>query len=325
MKVNIDVLRVYVKKMKTKIMDLNKTEKGSKELPVQFNEPVRFDLIQRSVLALQAGQRQAYGVYEEAGKQHTVWLSKRRRDYKAMYGHGISRTPRKIHSRNGTQFNWVGAEVPGTVGGRVAHPPKSSKIWDQKINEKENRKAICSAISATMNSELIKARGHLVPNDFPFIIDNKVELLSKTSDVQKALDKLGFEKEIERSSKKKLRAGKGKARGRKHETRIGPLFVVSSNCNLSKSARNIPGVDVVEVKHLNTELLAPGTHPGRLTLWSEAAIDELNKQKLFTENYKGESQVKAKKEVVKETVVAKKTSKAKPVKIAAKKSAKKSE
>jgi len=40
-------------------------------------------------------------------------------------------------------------------------------------------------------------------------------------------------------------------------------------------------VDVIEVKNLNAEVLAPGTKPGRLTLWSEAAIDILNKEKMF--------------------------------------------
>ena len=38
-------------------------------------------------------------------------------------------------------MNWVGAFAPGTVGGRKAHAPNAEKIFDKKINKKENRKA----------------------------------------------------------------------------------------------------------------------------------------------------------------------------------------
>jgi len=60
------------------------------------------------------------------------------------------------------------------------------------------------------------------------------------------------------------------------------LIVVSEDLGLSKAAGSLPGVDVVEVKSLNAELLAPGAHPGRLTLWTQSAIsmlDELFKVK----------------------------------------------
>ena len=41
------------------------------------------------------------------------------------------------------------------------------------------------------------------------------------------------------------------------------------------------GFDVCLVKNLNAELLAPGTHAGRLTLWSKEALDLLEKESLF--------------------------------------------
>ena len=44
---------------------------------------------------------------------------------------------------------------------------------------------------------------------------------------------------------------------------------------LERSVRNLPGVDVCRVAALNVELLAPGTHPGRLTVWTEDAISKL--------------------------------------------------
>ena len=295
--------------MKIKVLETNKTEKGSKELPVQFSEQYRFDLIQRAVLAIQSERRQPYGTKPGAGNRAKSGVSRRRRDYKATYGIGISRVPRKIMTRSGTQMNRVGAIMPGTVGGRVAHPPKAEKIWSQKINKTENRKAICSAIAATVNLDLIKQRNHLIPKEFPFILDNKVETLSKTKDVEKMLNKLGFEQELVRTSKSKVRAGSGKGRGRKYQNKIGPLFVVANECTLLKAAKNIPGVNIVKVQNLNAELLAPGCHAGRLTLWSEGAVEVLAKEKLFTDEYVGKTEEK---KVEKET----KVKVAKPKKVA---------
>ena len=58
---------------------------------------------------------------------------------------------------------------------------------------------------------------------------------------------------------------------------VGPLIVVAENRGVVNAASNIPGVDVAMVNDLNAEMLAPGTHPGRLTLWSNGAIEQLDK------------------------------------------------
>ena len=58
---------------------------------------------------------------------------------------------------------------------------------------------------------------------------------------------------------------------------VGPLIVVVENKGLANAASNVPGVQVTTVTNLNTEMLAPGTHPGRLTLWTNGAIESLNK------------------------------------------------
>jgi len=267
--------------MKLKKFTADKKETGEVSLPVQFKEVVRSDLVKRAVLAVQANKRQAYGHDKEAGMKHTPDLSRRRRKYRGSYNHGISRVPRKIHSRNGTRMNWVGAEVASTVGGREAHPPRTEKVWSQKINLKEKRKAIRSAIAATIDKSLLKARGHRLPEGFPFVLDSKVENLDSTKVVSDAFSKLGFDSELDRAGTVKIRAGKGKMRGRRTKTRCGPLVVVSKVCPLKKAARNLPGVQVVMVDKLNAELLAPGAVPGRLTLWTEAALERLGKEELF--------------------------------------------
>ena len=264
-----------------KIVDLSAKETGKRDLPSQFNEELRPDLIKRAFLALMSHKRQPYGSKEDAGKRASAKLSRRRKKYRGAYGHGISRVPRKILSRNGTRFSWVGAVSPNTVGGRRAHPPKATKIWDQKINKKERKKAIRSAISATLNSEAAKGRGHIIPENYPFIVDKKIESLKKAKDVKELLEKLGFQKELERAAKKKVRAGKGKSRGRKYKKKKGPLIVVSKKCEIMKSAKNIPGIDIKEVKNINLELLAPGAIAGRATIWSTEAIEILDKEGLF--------------------------------------------
>ena len=44
-----------------------------------------------------------------------------------------------------------------------------------------------------------------------------------------------------------------------------------------KATKNIPGVDVVDVKNLNAEILSPGAHGIRLTIWTKSAIEALDK------------------------------------------------
>jgi len=267
--------------MKCKVLNADNAEVGAVELPRQFDEEVRPDLIQRAVLRLQANRRQQYGADPMAGKKASVRISKKRRDYRGSYGIGISRVPRKIISRRGTRMNWIGAFAPGTVGGRRAHHPKAEKKWAQKLNKKENRKAIRSAIASTMKKYVVEARGHKIPKSWPFIVSDDFENIDKTKKIIEGLNKLGLGAELKRSSKKNVRAGKGTMRGRKYVRKKGILFVVSKNCKLNNSAKNIPGTDVVEVRGLNAEILAPGAMPGRITLFTKAAVEKMAKDKLF--------------------------------------------
>ncbi len=256
-------------------------EEGKKKLPAQFSEPVRPDIIKRAVEVIWSHDRQPYSCDPRAGKKASAKLSRRRRDYRGGYGHGISRVPRKILNRNGTNMFWVAANAPGTVKGRRAHPPVASKDWRQKINEKERRKAIRSALAATVDKKRVIEHGHAIPKEYPFIISNAFETIDKTSAVIAALAKLGLELELERSSRKKIRPGRGKSRGRKYRTAAGPLIVVAGDCKLMKSAKNIGGVDITEVSKLNASILSPGAVPGRLTLFTANAIDKMSKEKLF--------------------------------------------
>ena len=264
-----------------KIYDLQGKVKADKKLPQQFSEPLRQDLIARAVQVIHGNTRQPYGSAPDAGKRASAYVSKRRRDFRTTYGIGQSRTPRKIMSRSGTRMNWVGAFAPQTVGGRRAHPPKAEKIWSRKINKKERRIAIRSAISATISRSLVETRGHRMPKEYPLGIDSNIEEVAKAAELKNILLSLGLEKELERTSEKKIRAGRGKSRGRKYVRKVGPLIVVANKCILMQNT-NIPGVDVVSVDMLNANVLAPGKTPGRLTIWSEKALERMEKEKLFT-------------------------------------------
>lgn len=261
------------------------TQKGTKvgtiDLPAQFDEEIRPDLIKRAVITIQTNKRQPYGAYERAGKQQSTKLSRRRRQYKTAYGRGISRVPRKTVLRRGTQFIWVGARAPSTVGGARAHPPKGYRLWEQHINRKERLKAVRSAIAATKDKDLVKHHGYFFTETLPLVVHKDVEGIKQTKELKHLLLTIGLKDDLTRVSKRTTRAGRGKLRGRKTKSPLGPLVVVSSSCDLIKAVQNLAGFEVCTVESLNAELLAPGAVPGRLVIWTQPALERLSKEHLF--------------------------------------------
>ncbi len=248
-----------------------KASKSSATLPAAFEEPIRLDLIRRAVRAARANRRQAYGAAKGAGFRHSVsWPGK---------GRGMARTPRK----NGGGGRC--AQAPNTVGGRRAHPPKAEKEWDLKINSKEKKKAFRSALAATSQESYVSARGHELPDKttLPYVVEDKIENIasdhegeSLTKRAMAMLDGLGLSEDVDRSTEGRgIRAGKGKRRGRKYRTPKSVLVVLSENNGSERAFRNLSGVDVTTAKELNTELLAPGGDPGRLVIFSKAAVSAL--------------------------------------------------
>lgn len=262
------------------ILNLDSTKAGTVVLPEQFGEEIRPDIIKRAFHYYMSISRQPYGASPEAGKRPSVRISKRRRNYRGCYGIGISRVPRKIHSRRGRRMNWTGAFAPGTVGGRRAHPPKAEKRFAHKLNIKERRKSIRSALAATLQKEFV-SRKHRMPENYPVVLAESFEALSRTIEVRQGLLKLGLSEELERTSIRKIRAGKGKLRGRKYITKRGPLLVVGGDCQLLRSAGNLPGIDVVRVSELNVLHLAPGAEAGRLVYFTKPALELMRSEKLF--------------------------------------------
>ncbi|MCD6092396.1 MAG: 50S ribosomal protein L4 [Candidatus Aenigmarchaeota archaeon] len=257
-----------------KIYDLNGNAKEEVKLPKVFDTPYRPDVIKKAVLSLQSSKRQAYGSDVLAGKRTSAHYHGLRRYRWSMMGRGMSRMAR-IHGKVGYLL-WRARFVPQAVKGRRAHPPKVEKKWEKKINEKEMMLAIRSALAACCNIELIKKRGHVFDGELPIIFEKEFENLKTTKEVLDVLKKVGIEKELERSKKKKVVAGRGKMRNRKYKKKKGILIVVSKECSLMKAARNLPGVDVLSVEAVDVESLAPGCHAGRLTIFTKPAIEMLD-------------------------------------------------
>ena len=74
----------------------------------------------------------------------------------------------------------------------------------------------------------------------------------------------------------KIRAGKGKSRGRKYKKKKGILIVIKDDFGILKASRNIPGTDIIKIENLSINALAPSGSSGRLILWTQSAINELH-------------------------------------------------
>ena len=268
--------------MKAHILSLEGKKLSDIELPQQFSSEVDDALIKRAVQAIQSASVQTKYPYVYAGRYNTaIYIGSRHKP--AQYRSINTETARKprLKNRRGLSSGNV-ASIPGVVKGPRAHPPKEDKLWAEKINQKEKQKATSSAIAATADIEIVKKRGHLVPANmsFPVIVESKFEGISKTIEVKKALATLGLWGDVVKAkSKRQIRAGKGKKRGRKYKQRKSILIVAANSEKIFRAARNIAGVDVVNAKNLNADILAPGAVAGRLTVWTEGAIKALAEAK----------------------------------------------
>ena len=270
--------------MKADILSLEGKKIKSIDLPSQFSEEYRSDLINRAVLAIFSHKRQSYGAFERAGKQQSAKLSRRRHNYKTAYGIGISRVPRKVMSRRGTRFNWVGAEVSGTVGGRRAHPPQvDGMLARNKINKKEMKIALISSLSASANEKEVQRKYETLRDkkikNLPIIVDGKITSL-KTKELIQSLRKILNEMFEVALQKRSVRSGKGKMRGRKYKKTAGLLIVTGEKENMKVS-----GVDVKKSNNLGVIDLASGG-PGRIVVYTEQAVKDLEERLNPTEKRK---------------------------------------
>ncbi len=249
--------------MKSNVYNLEGKVKKEIELPEVFSTVPRADLIRKAFRAISLSLRQPYGASPLAGT--------RRVGHNSGPGRGAARIPRATSGSNNAVL------LASFVGGRSAHAPRTSKILHKGINEKERKLARSGAIAMTTSLESVQARGHRVPEGatLPIIVENKLEEIRKTKEAREFLETIGLFDDVMRSKEgTKVRAGRGKMRGRRYKQPKSLLIVGTSKENL-RAFSSLPGVDVATPNSLSIRKLAPGGVGGRLTVFTESAIESM--------------------------------------------------
>ncbi|GBC74762.1 hypothetical protein HRbin06_00069 [archaeon HR06] len=257
--------------MSLPVFDLEGKEVGKIELPKVFSLNVREDLIERAFWILFTHRLQPKGTDPLAGERTSA--------ESRGTGLGIARLARvkgERHPRAGQA-----AGVAGVVKGRIAHPPKAEKVIRKEINKKERLLALAHAIAATSKRDLVKKRGHRIDNvkALPIVVTDEIQKVKKAKELASLLEKLGLKEEMERIKKGiKRTSGTSRRRGRTKKVPKGPLLVIKEDEGIVKACGSLAGVDCVKVKDLSVLDLAPGGKGGRLTIWSESAIKNINEK-----------------------------------------------
>jgi large subunit ribosomal protein L4e len=255
--------------VKAKLFDVNGKEKSSVELPKLISGNIRKDILARVFEAQK--REQPYGSMIFAGRNYSAAgiLRRKRHAWKVTYGKGISRAPRKIMSRHGQSFQWVGASANYSRGGGVAHPHRVEENQYRKVNKKELIIAMDSALSGTFDAKAVEKKYSIKVVNSAIVADAKI-LEMKTKKFIEFLETVFGDASEKLLKHKKVRAGSGKSRGRKYKSNAGLLVVISSDEKMNRS-----GVEVVKAKELTISDLSPNGEPGRFAIYTEKALKEI--------------------------------------------------
>jgi large subunit ribosomal protein L4e len=237
-------------------------------MPAVFTAPIRDDIVQFVHANMNKNRRQAHGVFWKAGLVHSAesWGT----------GRAVARIPRIGGS--GTSRSGQGAFGNQCRKGRMFAPLQIFRRWHRKINLNQKRHAVASALAASAVTPLVLARGHKILNvpELPLVVDSLN--VDSTKALLTTLKNIGAGEDIKRSrDSKKVRTGHGKLRNSRYVLRRGPLVIYGEeNESVKRTARNLPGVDFVNVHRLNLLQLAPGGHLGRFIVWTKDAFKALN-------------------------------------------------
>jgi large subunit ribosomal protein L4e len=253
----------------TNILETDGSNRSTITLPSVFETPYRPEVIQKVYNNLNSYTFQRQGRYPAAGQI----VSAESRNT----GLGIARIARA----RGEGFPRAGqaAGVASVRHGRLAHPPVSWKNIYKKVNKKEKLLALCSAIAATTNSELIKRRGHKIKDEIqlPIVVSNEIESVVKSKDLEKILFNLGLEDDLKRTFIRRNKSYHKNSINRR--SALSVLILVGNDEKIGRLSNSLPGITVKSVKSVSVLDLAPGSKPVRLTIFSENAIKELTNLK----------------------------------------------
>ncbi|KAK1270197.1 60S ribosomal protein L4 [Acorus gramineus] len=239
-------------------------------LPDVMKATIRPDVVRFVHDNINRNHRQPYAVSKKAGHQTSAesWGT----------GRAVSRIPRV--PGGGTHRAGQGAFGNMCRGGRMFAPTKIWRRWHRRVNIKQKRFAVASALAASAVPALVMARGHRIESvpELPLVISDSAESIEKTSSAIKVLKQVGAFPDAEKAKDSHaIRKGKGKMRNRRYVNRKGPLIVYGTEgSKLVKAFRNIPGVDVANVDRLNLLKLAPGGHLGRFIIWTKSAFEKVD-------------------------------------------------
>ncbi|KAI8640479.1 ribosomal protein L4 domain-containing protein [Parasitella parasitica] len=217
-------------------------------VPSAYRALIRPDIIRFVHTNMAKNKRQTYAVSDKSGEQSSAgsWGT----------GRAVARIPRV----NGSGTRRAGQAAFGNMcrGGRMFTPTKVMRQWHVKINVNQRRFATVSALAASGLPSLIMARGHRISKieEIPLVVEDKIESLVCTKEAVETLKSIHAYNDVEKVMRsRKMRASQGK--------------LLNSFCN-------IPGVEVVNVRHLNVLQIAPGGHLGRFIIWTESAFTHLD-------------------------------------------------
>ena len=220
--------------MVTVYNEKNESTKAKLVLPSVFKAPIRPDIVSYVHDQISKNRRQPYAVSEKAGMQSSAesWGT----------GRAVARIPRV--RGGGTHRSGQGAFGNMCRGGRMFAPTKTWRRWHRKVNIKQRRYAVVSAIAATGIPALVMAKGHRIEEtpEVPLVLSDKVEEIKKTKEAVRLLKKTSAWKDIEKVyATKRFRAGKGKLRNRRRIMKRGPLVIYNKDNGITRAFRNIPG------------------------------------------------------------------------------------
>jgi len=237
---------------------------GNVRLPDVYRVPVRKDLIHRVFMSEFTAAIQPKGRDPMAGMRTTA--------VSLGIHHGLARVPRVKGSTRARL-------APFVRGGRLAHPPRVDENIKEEVNKLERLMGTMSALAATAYVDLVRARGHVFEaSAVPIVVDSAVlQSVKRTREARELLKKLGVYSDVERAAEgTKVRAGKGKMRGRRYVEPKSVLFVLEDHASpFAIAVKGLPGVDVVEPQLVSVLELAPGGVPGRLTVVTTKSLELL--------------------------------------------------
>ncbi|KAG5220356.1 ribosomal protein [Salix suchowensis] len=193
-------------------------------------------------------RRQAYSVSEKAGHQTSAesWGT----------GRAVARIPRV--GGGGTHRSGQAAFGNMCRGGRMFAPTKIWRKWHVKVNQNQRRFAVVSALALlpSLLSSLLVAP-HRADRRSPLVVSAATESFKKTKEAVALLKALHAYADVVKTAPR-------------------TLVVYNEDNGIVKAFRNLPGVELVNVRRLNLLQLAPGGHLGRFVIWTEGAFGLLD-------------------------------------------------